>query len=125
MGGIIFFHKEVFMPRGDGTGSMGMGPMTGRGAGYCAGFAMPGFMNPFPGRGMGRGRGRGRGFGMGRGWRHGWAGADFPAAAYPVPYTPATAPQNEVEALKTQANYFNEALEEINKRIAELEADKK
>ncbi|NLG67487.1 MAG: DUF5320 domain-containing protein, partial [Actinobacteria bacterium] len=25
------------MPRGDGTGPEGMGPMTGRGAGYCAG----------------------------------------------------------------------------------------
>lgn len=26
------------MPRGDRTGPMGMGPMTGRGAGYCGGF---------------------------------------------------------------------------------------
>ncbi|MCD6382905.1 MAG: DUF5320 domain-containing protein, partial [Thermoplasmata archaeon] len=25
------------MPWGDGTGPMGMGPMTGRGAGYCSG----------------------------------------------------------------------------------------
>lgn len=25
------------MPRGDGTGPMGMGPMTGRGAGFCNG----------------------------------------------------------------------------------------
>jgi len=29
------------MPFGDGTGPRGMGPMTGRGAGYCAGFASP------------------------------------------------------------------------------------
>ncbi|NLV49386.1 MAG: DUF5320 domain-containing protein, partial [Clostridiales bacterium] len=34
------------MPRGDGTGPMGMGRMTGRGAGYCAGFAAPGYSNP-------------------------------------------------------------------------------
>jgi len=34
------------MPRGDGTGPMGMGPMTGRGAGFCAGFAVPGYANP-------------------------------------------------------------------------------
>jgi len=27
------------MPRGDGTGPMGTGPGTGRGAGYCAGKA--------------------------------------------------------------------------------------
>lgn len=38
------------MPRGDGTGPMGMGPMTGRGAGYCAGYATPGFMNPYGAR---------------------------------------------------------------------------
>ena len=31
------------MPGGDRTGPMGQGPMTGRGAGYCAGFGMPGY----------------------------------------------------------------------------------
>ena len=45
------------MPRGDGTGRMGMGPMTGRGAGFCAGFAVPGYANPI-GYGFGFGRGR-------------------------------------------------------------------
>ena len=34
------------MPGGDGTGPWGLGPMTGRGAGFCAGFNVPGFMNP-------------------------------------------------------------------------------
>ena len=38
------------MPRGDGTGPMGLGPMTGRAAGYCAGYPVPGFMNPYGGR---------------------------------------------------------------------------
>jgi hypothetical protein len=38
------------MPAGDGTGPLGWGPMTGRAAGYCAGFPVPGFMNPLPGR---------------------------------------------------------------------------
>jgi len=39
------------MPGGDGTGPGGMGPMTGRAAGYCAGYPVPGFMNPpFGGR---------------------------------------------------------------------------
>jgi hypothetical protein len=32
------------MPRGDGTGPGGMGPMTGRAAGYCAGYNVPGYM---------------------------------------------------------------------------------
>lgn len=31
-----FKEREMsYMPRGDGSGPMGMGPMTGRGAGYC------------------------------------------------------------------------------------------
>jgi hypothetical protein len=34
------------MPLGDRTGPAGMGPMTGRAAGYCAGYPVPGFMNP-------------------------------------------------------------------------------
>jgi hypothetical protein len=33
------------MPRGDGTGPMGMGPMTGRGMGCCTGVNTPGFRN--------------------------------------------------------------------------------
>jgi len=37
------------MPFGDGTGPMGLGPMTGRGRGFCAGFGTPGFANPIPG----------------------------------------------------------------------------
>jgi hypothetical protein len=51
------------MPFGDGTGPSGMGPMTGRGAGYCAGSGRPGFANSLPRRwwsGFGRGRGMGR-----------------------------------------------------------------
>jgi hypothetical protein len=56
------------MPRGDGTGPAGQGPMTGRGMGYCAGFDVPGYANGgYIGgisRGFGRGFGRGRGFGF-------------------------------------------------------------
>jgi len=43
------------MPLGDGTGPRGLGPMTGRAAGYCAGYPVPGYMNPIPGFGYGRG----------------------------------------------------------------------
>ncbi len=43
--------KEVInMPFGDGTGPSGMRPMTGRVAGFCTGFPMPGYMNPVVGR---------------------------------------------------------------------------
>ena len=34
------------MPWGDGTGPRGLGPMTGRAAGFCAGYPAPGYMNP-------------------------------------------------------------------------------
>jgi len=55
------------MPGGDGTGPAGMGPMTGRAAGFCAGYPVPGYMNPVGGRGyFGMGRGGGRGGGWGR-----------------------------------------------------------
>jgi len=84
--------KEVIiMPRGDGTGPAGMGPMTGRAAGFCAGFPVPGYMNPVMGRAGFYGAGYGmpyagygmpyggwgnprlrRGFGFGRGFGRGW-----------------------------------------------------
>jgi len=132
------------MPWGDGTGPAGFGPMTGRAAGYCAGYGVPGHMNPIPGRGYG-GWGRGGGFGR-RNWYHatgmpGWAraGAGLPAwggAAYTpayggvpyapaygsVPYAPGVAPEQELNALKGQAEYLEDALDGIKKRIDEIEA---
>jgi len=40
--------EAMTMPGGDRTGPTGMGPMTGRTAGYCAGYPLPGYMNPLP-----------------------------------------------------------------------------
>jgi len=104
-----------------------MGPMTGRGAGYCAGYDRPGYANPWGG-GCG-----GRGFwgagGGGRGWRNmyyatgvpGWARAGYPPAA-PVGYGyPAPAPIDEAEALKAQADALANQLEAIKARLADLE----
>lgn len=48
------------MPRGNGTGPMGTGAMTGRTAGLCAGSAMPGYANQGQGRGAGCRRGQRR-----------------------------------------------------------------
>lgn len=108
------------MPRGDRTGPMGMGPMTGRGAGICGGFGAPGFMNAMPGRGgMGMGRGRGRGYGMGM--RHGWAFQGAQVASQPVP----SQQTDELSLLKNQARFFGEALQSINSRISELETETK
>ncbi|MBN1350825.1 DUF5320 domain-containing protein [candidate division KSB1 bacterium] len=119
------------MPRGDRTGPAGMGPMTGRAAGYCAGYAVPGYANPIPGRGAGFGGG-GRGFGGGgRGWRNmyyatglpGWMRfATSPTAPYaPQAYAPQMTAEQEIDYLKNQAEYFQKGLEEIKKRIDELE----
>ncbi len=121
------------MPGGDRTGPLGMGPMTGRAAGYCAGYSVPGFANPVPGRGFGRrgGRGGGRGY---RNWYYatGLAGWQRAAGAYPgyVPGGMDAAPpvytaENQVEMLKNQAEYFRGALEDINRRIEELEKEAK
>ncbi|MBN2467690.1 MAG: DUF5320 domain-containing protein [Deltaproteobacteria bacterium] len=127
------------MPRGDGTGPAGFGPITGRGAGYCAGYAIPGFANPIPGRGYGGYGGYGFGFGFrggrgaGRGGRwssmpYGWYGASgMPYGAVPtaatVPFTPGPTKQQEMDALKNQADYLAETLEGIKKRMTELEAE--
>lgn len=113
------------MPKGDGTGPMGMGPMTGRGMGFCAGVVASGPINMTPGRGFGMGCGRGfrgRGAGGGRGWRNmfhatglpAWARGDVPAA---IP-----APPQELAVLKQQAEYLGNALESIRKRIQEVES---
>ena len=122
------------MPGGDGTGPGGMGPMTGRAAGFCAGYSVPGYANPVGGRGMGMGFGRGRGGGFGRGRGFGWGRAGYGLPAYGgavnpyaysgVPFAPTVAPQQELDGLKGQAEYLVDALDGIKKRIEELESQK-
>jgi len=126
------------MPAGDRTGPMGMGPMTGRGAGYCSGYDAPGYATPGPRWGLGWGRGRaggwGGGWGRGRGFRYGyratgmplWARHGYPPAAGPprAGYAPFGAPagaEDEVAYLREQAEWLRESLEAITDRIEELE----
>ena len=118
------------MPRGDRTGPAGMGPMTGRAAGYCAGSSVPGFMNSFGGRlGGGFGWGRGRGMGMGRGARWGAYGMWLPygGSAYgTVPYGPPYySADSEIEILQQQAKVLGDQLDQIQKRISDLESETK
>jgi len=110
------------MPGGDGTGPLGMGSMTGRAAGYCAGYSVPGYANPIAGRGwFGYGRGFGRGWGRGLGRGRGWWGV-----ASPYAYAPSAAysftPQQEADMLKNQARAMQEEIDAINNRISELES---
>ncbi len=135
------------MPGGDGTGPGGMGPMTGRAAGYCAGYPVPGFMNPVLGRGYGGWGGGGRGrrnwfYATGMpGWQRaaygypaygGAAPYGYPAsggaapygAPYAAPFAPAMTQEQELDSLKGQAEYLEDALDGIRKRIEELGAEK-
>jgi hypothetical protein len=106
--------------------------MTGRTAGFCAGNPVPGYMNPIVRRGYG---GRGRGFwgcGSGRGWRNrfyatglpGWAraGQSWADVSY-VPDMQMMKPEQELAGLKQQAEYCENTLDRINKRIEQLETE--
>jgi len=128
------------MPAGDGTGPIGMGPMTGRAAGYCGGYDAPGWANPGPGRGMGLGWGRGGAWGgrggRGGGWRHrnwyyatgvpGWARFGYapawgaPPAEGLYPYAAAPSREQETEFLRQQAEWLKQQLDAIGQRIEEL-----
>lgn len=125
------------MPRGNGTGPMGMGAMTGRGAGYCAGNNVPGFMNSVAGRGFGGGfgrgcgggfaRGGGRGFGFGRGWYG--ANAAMPGYQYGTPAAGTVAwggvaPEQEQTTLQNQLANLEQASADIRQRLADLENSK-
>ena len=126
------------MPGGDGTGPRGTGPMTGRAAGFCTGYGGPGYTNFATGRGC-RAWGGGRG-GGGRGYRNWFYGTGLtgrqraagymPAwgsnpfaygGRYYAPAAPVVNRQQEVDALKAQAEYLEDALEGIRLQLKELE----
>lgn len=103
-----------------------MGPMTGRGAGFCAGFSVPGYANPVAG-----GRGAYGGFGnagRGRGMRNqyyatgltGWQRAGVPMN---VPYPQyQMAPEENLQVLKNQVKFMKEDLERTQALINEMES---
>ncbi|MBA7566370.1 hypothetical protein ES708_08061 [subsurface metagenome] len=112
------------MPRGDRTGPEGLGPMTGRAAGYCTGNDMPGFANFYPGRGFGRELGFGRGQQQRFGWnRRYWSSApfyDYPADA--DAYYPSK--KDELEHFKQIEKDFQKSLKEVQDRISKLQTEK-
>jgi len=130
------------MPRGDGTGPQGMGPGTGRAAGYCAGYAIPGCTNPGWGRGffcLGGNFGRGGGAGTGRGFRWQnwynstgqpfWAGVGQPAGNWQQGQAPqyGSSPLNketEIEYLKHEASVLENELKQIKDRIDNITKEK-
>ncbi len=101
--------------------------MTGRGAGYCSGSGSPGYMNPYGGRGLGRGAGFGGGFGgfgggfgRGRGWGRGYA-PGVPAYPYAPPAVAQPTPEMEQWNLERQAEYLEEELKAIRKRLTDVQ----
>ncbi|MDG6222249.1 MAG: DUF5320 domain-containing protein [Candidatus Bathyarchaeota archaeon] len=105
------------MPRGDRTGPEGAGPMTGRGAGYCAGYSLPGYANPAGGYGRGLGRGRG----YGRGWRRGFGRGRF---VYPAPVVqPVSVPVNQSMPQPQSPEQEIAALENYQQNLEAEKAD--
>ena len=106
------------MPRGDGTGPMGNGPMTGRGAGFCVGLAVPGAANVvgrfFGGFGCRRGAGGGmRGAGMQMRNR-------FMAQQYGEVGATTV---NEKELLSRQMNALETQLQQVKQRLGKMVVD--
>lgn len=108
------------MPRGDGTGPMGFGPMTGRAVGYCAGYPVSGFANPAVGFGWGC-RAGGRGFGR-RLWGPGYGWAPGYAPGYnPFFQKSAIDPEFEERVLSDQIEMMEQSLKGAKERLKELQ----
>ena len=99
------------MPGGDRTGPAGMGPMTGRRMGLCAG-------NEQSGNSYGFGRGFARGF---RGNQRGGRGFSFSRHrnAFNKPMADSESQkkviENELDALKRQISFLQAGLERLSK----------
>lgn len=103
------------MPRGDGTGPMGMGPMTGRAAGFCNDYSVPGYFNPMH---------RCVGFGRGRGYRRMYCATGMPVwgrSGYPVYQPEYTQGVNEKDFLNQQVESMESELMQLKKRLSEIE----
>jgi hypothetical protein len=95
--------RRIKMPRRDGTGPIGMGPMTGRGFGFC-GHRFYGRRNCF-GRGFGPWYGAGYGFAPGYG--QGYFKQDM----------------TEKEFLKNQKEFLESQIELLEKELEDLKDD--
>ena len=118
---------------GDGTGPDGRGELTGRGAGYCAGFDVPGYRNtavaPRGVRGAAFG-GRGRGFrnvfnatGLTR-WQRQSSANSAQAVPQKTVQTSAQTKEQRVEAMKARVKALADELETLLGEIKKLEAEK-
>ena len=116
------------MPRGNGTGPEGFGPMTGRGLGFCAGYDLPGYMQG--GYGGRRGAYGGyAGYGRGMAWRRGGGyrgygpglGPRFSREPVYWQEPPVRPYENESSFLRDQEQILKTELELIQQRLTKLE----
>lgn len=113
------------MPGGDGTGPWGVGPMTGRGTGYCAGYKAPCYGNSGMRAGLWC-----RGGGAGQGWRNrcyatgpvGWQQTGGWQRPLSGGYGSAINQEQHLEALKNQAERMQTALEDIRNEIEKMKS---
>lgn len=103
------------MPRGDRTGPLGEGPMTGRGLGYGAGYDSPGYTKG-PGMGLGRGFfGRGRGiFGWGSGRGYFWRRSEV------APPADLKVQPDSIEQIKSDVQTLQSGLSSLLERLSKL-----
>jgi hypothetical protein len=115
------------MPGGDRTGPRGLGPKTGRAAGYCAGYNAPGYTNFVYRRGLGRGGGRGLGRGFwghsrGFGWRREYP---YPEPYYPYPGAYQVPSEEEKAYLENMVKSLEEEMKILKQRLQDLSKEKK
>jgi len=97
------------MPGFDGTGPMGMGPMTGGGRGFCSPWGI---------------RGARQGYGVPR--RGGYRYPYYTAAPFvpgSIPYVPRMSREQELDFLKQEAEAIRVQLKEIESRMEKLDAE--
>lgn len=108
------------MPRGDGTGPLGMGMMSGRGAGFCAGKYAPDTVMPETAFRFGCKRGRG--------FRRMYYATGLPGLARYNDSAFVGEPSSasaERDWLKNRVQFLEMQLQEINKQLAKLDEEKK
>ncbi|MBT3756334.1 MAG: DUF5320 domain-containing protein [Candidatus Cloacimonetes bacterium] len=109
------------MPRGDSRGPSGMGPMTGRGLGYCNDHDNPGNVNYVQSGGAGFRRSFGLSFGRGFGYGRGYGNLRF--ANYPNNQIPQYSTKDEEKYLKSEIDTLRNELETMETRLSELKKD--
>jgi hypothetical protein len=118
--------RRIKMPRGDGTGPTGIGPKTGRAAGFCVGFKTPGRFNL--GLGGAYRLWNSNTCGQGLGHRHWFFATGLPRWTRGSISTADTArgdtetTTSTYDAVSFKANAMLEALDSLEKRLSDLEA---